>query len=92
MIIALDYDGTYTLAPAFWDQFVKMASIAGHTVVIATARHRYPPHIINGLSIPIYYCGNELKEKYMLRQGIKIDIWIDDMPGMIQECKILNFD
>lgn len=38
MIIAIDYDDTYTADPAMWDQFIKLANEAGHKVVCVTCR------------------------------------------------------
>lgn len=39
MIIALDYDGTYTADPALWDQFILLAIKNNHYVVCCTLRH-----------------------------------------------------
>ena len=40
--------------------------------------------------VPVLYCGDELKETVALRNGYTVDIWIDDSPGTIQECKKLS--
>ena len=38
MLIALDYDETYTADPVLWDRFIGDANDHGHTVWIVTAR------------------------------------------------------
>jgi len=39
MLIALDYDGTYTADPIFWDTFIASAQSHGHGVACITMRH-----------------------------------------------------
>ena len=39
MLIALDYDGTYTEDWELWRMFIKSAHKKGHEVVIVTMRH-----------------------------------------------------
>lgn len=41
MLIALDYDGTYTADPVFWETFIVSARVHGHTVVCITMRHEH---------------------------------------------------
>ena len=38
MLIALDYDNTYTLDPTFWDGFIVVSKARGHNVIVATMR------------------------------------------------------
>lgn len=40
--------------------------------------------------IPIIYADRELKEHAARKAGYTVDIWIDDMPGTIQECAIIQ--
>jgi hypothetical protein len=42
--------------------------------------------------MPIVYCGRDLKEHATRKAGWVVNIWIDDMPGMIQDCRILGGD
>lgn len=96
MTIAIDLDNTWTADPWLWYDFRKTATgIAGHTVIMVTARRdpvsdeerrRYmlPP------DMPIIYTSGDFKEKHARAAGYKVDIWIDDAPGMIQECAILK--
>lgn len=43
-------------------------------------------------SIPIIYAGGKLKEAAARERGHEVDIWVDDMPGTVQDCKILNIE
>lgn len=93
MTIAIDYDGTFTRDQDFWRSVINSAIHRGHRVIIVTNRSErdkisLPPF---AQAVPIYYCDRRLKEQHMLgAHGIKVDVWIDDMPGCIQETFILN--
>lgn len=90
--IAIDYDGTWTADPALWRSFVASAEARGHRVIIVTGRHGWTDDMTRGgipPSVPIHYTAGALKETALRQQGITVDIWIDDMPGMIQDCRIL---
>ena len=82
MLIALDYDGTYTLDPEFWDLFIQSAKMRKHEVVIVSARYssevieRPPDNVI------IYYTGRRAKKEFM-ENMISPDVWIDDHPEYI---------
>ena len=85
MIIALDYDGTFTESPHLWRTFMEAARGMGHTVYIVTARHESEGPC---RGIPdwaqVYYTGREAKGFYMRhRCDIPVDVWIDDDPTHI---------
>jgi hypothetical protein len=95
MTIAIDLDNTWTADPALWSRFYREALAAGHCIIMVTARRdpiseeerrRYslPPFM------KIIYTAGDFKEKHARAAGYKVDIWIDDTPGMIQECAILK--
>lgn len=93
MIIAIDWDGTYTALPELFRQFTNKLLTYGHTVIFVTGRQDTEHHRIEPpFCCPVVYAGNEYKRKAAERAGYKVDIWIDDMPEMIGEGKILNFD
>lgn len=73
MLIALDYDKTYTADPGLWDAFLNLAEDRGHTVKIVTMR--YPSEPIEGLNIEVVYTSRKAKFG-----SIPADIWIDDTP------------
>jgi len=82
MNISLDYDFTYTVAPAFWDLFIANALICGHKVVIITAREPERP-LEHKVTIPVYYTNGQAKKQFAIENNLNIDIWIDDNPERI---------
>ena len=76
MLLALDYDKTYTADPAMWDGFIQLAQDHGHEVKIVTMRHPHEP--VAGLQIEIVYTGRKAKAS-----AVSADIWIDDSPAWI---------
>jgi len=85
MIIALDYDDTYTADKALWNAFIPLAQILGHTVHIVTMRDGVEDwneefkELAEG-GVKTIFCNGESKKDVTEREGIKIDIWIDDKP------------
>lgn len=77
MLIALDYDGTYTLQPEFWDSFIVAVKSAGNEIVCATMRHESEPIEMN---CRIIYTGRQAKAKFLESIGLKPNVWIDDNP------------
>ncbi len=94
--IAIDFDHTWTADPSLWNLFHKFATERGHRIIMVTARQfgtiSEAEAKRNSLpkAMPIIYTGGKLKEEHAMRLGYKVDIWIDDMPGMIQKCLVLN--
>lgn len=86
MIIALDYDDTFTNDPAAWSQAMQVLRAAGHTVYGVTMRS---PH--EGIADKTYFdaCDHVVftcrrgKKKTLNAQGVSIDVWIDDQPMWI---------
>jgi len=93
MTIALDYDLTWTADPSMWRSFVILAQACGHRVIMVTGRSGWSSDMERG-EIPddmdIYYTNRKLKKPHMEGLGVKVDVWCDDSPGMIEECTILN--
>lgn len=81
MIIALDYDDTYTLNPAFWREFIQNAKKHGITVYCVTWRHDGDP-VDRTLSelVQVFYTDIKAKRQFMEKQNIYVDVWIDDNP------------
>lgn len=91
MTIAIDYDGTWTADPDLWEKFAGIAAQKGHKVIIATGRHYYSDDMrVLPKWLTVIYTKGQLKEQALLKEGIKVDIWCDDMPGMIQECRVIK--
>lgn len=97
MLIALDFDNTFTADPDFWREVVARGRERGHSFVCVTGRPDevafYEPtkHLgdevraaLDGL-MPVVFAGFEWKKVAALKAGYKIDVWIDDQPYWIQE-------
>lgn len=85
MIIAIDYDETYTKDPILWDAFIKNAISRGHTVYCVTARgEKYGgdevKQDLGNLVHGCYFTDGKQKEKFMLQNNIFVHVWIDDCP------------
>lgn len=83
MIIALDFDETFTEDPTLWTAFVVKAKIRLHTVTFVTYRDsRWGNSDIEGeadcLGIDIVYTAGKQKQ-----HCFKADVWIDDSPETI---------
>lgn len=93
MIISFDIDNTWSLDPTAWLMTFRHFRLCGHTCIIVTGANQ-PQDKLDRLLIPkdavIIVSGREFKERAALAAGYKVDVWIDDMPGMIQECKLIN--
>lgn len=95
MLIALDYDDTYTRDPLLWNWFVAQALDRGHTVYCVTSRQDTMLDEIRytlGQLIPeenIIACGHDPKRTVTQNLDIMIDVWIDDNPEMIGHTSLL---
>ena len=76
MLIALDYDGTYTEDTDLWDCFIANAIKNGHEVKILTMR--YPHETINIEGVEVIYTSRKAKYGY-----IPANIYIDNEPGRL---------
>ncbi len=87
MLIAIDYDETFTLDPDLWAVFVARAISRGHYVVCATMRYESEGYAVerafDGLGVSVYFTGRKAKKKYLNGIGIYPDVWIDDSPHFI---------
>lgn len=94
MTIAFDIDGTWTLDPKNFAKIALHFKNEGWRVIIATGRVEKIRDVdmerfLISSDIKIYYCGRSLKKKYV-EQFEPVDVWVDDEPGTIEECKILK--
>jgi hypothetical protein len=93
LTIAIDFDDTWSADPEGWRCVFDLLTTRGHVVIMATGRHQWSDDMGRAAlppDMPIVYCGSELKERATRAAGYSVDIWIDDMPGMIQHCHILG--
>ena len=86
---ALDYDGTFTEDPEFWLDFIDSLRKRGHSVYMVTLRSKehdldaIHEYIEDHYKVPIVWCDGRSKREVTEEKGIKINIWIDDMPEAI---------
>jgi len=95
LIVAFDIDGTWSLDPPTWRKIYDLMYDGRWMPIIVTGSHQ-PEDKLRRLLVPvdaiIVVSGPLLKEEAARRAGYKVAVWIDDMPGMIQECRILGGD
>jgi hypothetical protein len=89
MNISLDFDDTYTRDPDMWNPFVLHAMARGHKVYCVTLRTpEQGDDVLNTIGQIIganyvHFTSMQSKRNFMWAKGIKIDVWIDDMPDCI---------
>lgn len=91
MLIALDYDGTYTTDPELWDQFIANARMRGHEVYCVTMRYAETENeeVETNLGAKvdkiIYTNRKAKKAAFRIQCNKNPDIWIDDNPDWLYE-------
>ena len=81
LVIALDYDNTYSDDPELWDQFIAIAQKRNHLVVGVTFRGTDRPV---EMPVEVIYTGGVLKADYLRQIDFpEPSIWIDDWPELI---------
>lgn len=87
MIIAIDYDETYTRDPEMWDAVINLFLRRGCEVICATSRRdtaeNYREIERELRPIPIVFCSYKAKAGEVRKAGHCVDIWIDDNPFSI---------
>jgi len=80
MIIALDFDNTYTLNPKMWDKVLE-TFVEYATIYIVTSRSPdIPIDYLPKYCADVVYCSFKPKLDVMEELGIPVNIWIDDDP------------
>lgn len=86
MLIAIDYDETYTLDEDFWNSFINLATHKHHEVLCVTCRYPHEGNPVKksiGKYCDIYFTSRKAKKDYLRKLGIFPDVWIDDAPHWI---------
>src|SRR5574340_529237 len=86
MIIALDYDGTYTRDPDLWIDFINKAYKNNHQVILATMRYENEQEDMCKIllsKVKVIFTGRKAKREFLQNLGIEPHIWIDDIPDFI---------
>lgn len=85
MLIAIDYDGTFSRDPVLFRALVALGRRMGHAFVLVTGRSnegQWGAEVRRevGDLMPIVFAANGWKRAAAERAGHKVDVWIDDMP------------
>lgn len=87
MIIALDYDHTFTKDPQGWLSFAEIMSGRGHQIIGVTMRYEDEKRGMDArYSIAcsaVYFTGRKGKRPWLSEKAITVDVWIDDTPEFI---------
>lgn len=92
LLIAIDFDDTFTADPELFSAMMLSAIERGHRVICVTSRRNseensndmleiFEKH--NLLKIQIIFCNIDSKLWTMEKLKFKVDIWIDDAPYSI---------
>jgi hypothetical protein len=88
MIVAFDYDGTWTRAPALFREVVEMFQVAGHTCLLVTGRmdeHGYGNEVRAAIGniMPVIFADKTWKREAARAAGYEVDVWVDDRPEYV---------
>lgn len=90
--IAIDFDETFTADPDLWSAFIRHAQNRGHKVVCITWRRKSFEMMreLEGAlpkGVAVHSAYGMPKKIYATENRLDIDIWIDDCPEAIVDCK-----
>lgn len=90
LLIAIDFDRTFTADVEFWRFFIHAAARRGHNVLCVTGRSPTPTGRAELLAVfgdntlkllkDLIFCDHSPKRKKTRELGYTVDIWIDDLP------------
>lgn len=89
MIIGMDYDGTFNIAPQPWTNALTELKMHGHTIILATMR--YPSEGLEGVenldlwNYVVYTSRKAKRKEVLLQTGLIVHVWIDDNPAAIDK-------
>ena len=92
LTISIDYDRTFSAAPALWRSFILDATGRGHRVVSISRRedtdeNRAELRVAFGEEVSLLVlCGPGQQKRDAARAaGLEVDVWVDDYPEGIPE-------
>lgn len=88
MLIAIDYDDTWTKDPPFWQQFCQIVVRRGHQVICVTNRQGttrdcHELSSVRTCVTEVIFAGTLPKRKAAHKRGKRPHVWIDDNPSTI---------
>ena len=87
LTIAIDFDGTFAEDPDVFREIVAVFKARGHQCILVTNRPKEwgdDVHELVGDLMPIVFAGHRAKSRAVHRLGYDVDIWVDDMPQIIE--------
>ena len=83
MTVAFDYDDTWTLDPEGWESIYRILVSRGPRCIMVTAREKNQnADMVSVIQLfgedNVFYSSVYQKDPFMRRNGIHIDVWIDD--------------
>lgn len=92
MLIAIDWDNTYSADPKTFDSIIAMLIASDHEVIFVTGRS-YKQAVDSSAwpDLTVVYTNGKYKRKTCEKLLLFVDIWIDDEPGMIEPGRILEW-
>ncbi len=95
MIVAIDYDNTYTADPETFEKVIALFLAAGHTVICVTGRSNdgvmdIPVRNSIGKLVPVIFAGPEWKADAARKMGYEVNVWVDDIPNMISPQNMMS--
>jgi hypothetical protein len=94
LVIAIDYDDTFTADVDMWGYVIKIFQNSGHRVICVSARqenygNRHELETALPDRVDVFLSYGDPKSLFVESRGINVDIWIDDFPASIptkQQC------
>lgn len=86
MLIALDYDETYTNDPVLWLTFIESLRSRNHDVVVVTMRFESEGHDMDPRLkqlCHVIFTGRRAKHPFCAQLGVYPSVWIDDCPHFV---------
>jgi len=87
VILAFDYDGTWSADAGLFDDFVTAAISRGHTCIVVTNRSPGEGAGLADLLRPVrvIFASGGPKRAAALAAGFAVDVWIDDNPILVDK-------
>lgn len=88
MLIAIDYDETWSKDPSFWRRFCNLARSCGHKVIMVTNRQGDSGdvrelRVLRTSVTEIIFAQEGPKRNAARARGYRPHIWIDDKPSTV---------
>ena len=90
MIVAIDFDQTYTADREMWESVMETIKSHGHDIYCVTCREEWDtgskqngiPRIMPYVD-KVFFTNGMAKIPFMQEIGYHVDIWIDDCPATV---------